>query len=204
MSRRRKASRGSRFAIAALAVIVIALGALLWRIWPEYQRLRKAQGKGGRAAVTQGNGDRNEAGSRPVVADLYFARVVDGKQRMVAITRELPPGLGVARACLEELLRGEVPRGCDRPLPPGTELRGITLDGGVATVDFSEQLQSGFRGGSDNEGVVIYSIVNTLTSLPTIERVQILVEGQHINTIGGHLDISGPLEFDGELVAPHS
>jgi len=162
---------------------------------------QEGAGQGGRAAVTQGNGDRNEAGSRPVVADLYFARVVDGKQRMVAITRELPPGLGVARACLEELLRGEVPRGCDRPLPPGTELRGITLDGGVATVDFSEQLQSGFRGGSDNEGVVVYSVVNTLTSLPTIGKVQILVEGERVGTIGGHLNVSGPLTFDGELVA---
>lgn len=123
---------------------------------------------------------------------------------MVAIPRELPTGLGVARSTLEELLRGEVPRGCDRPLPPGTEVLGIAIVDGTATVDFSEELRTGFRGGSDNEQLTVYSIVNTLTSLPTIERVQILVEGSTISTLGGHHDISGPLVFDDELVVPHS
>jgi spore germination protein GerM len=47
---------------------------------------------------------------------------------------------------------------------------------------------------------VVYSVVNTLTALPTIEKVQLLVEGKHISSLGGHLDVSGPLAFDGELV----
>ncbi len=185
---------------AALAAIVVVLAIALWRIYPEYRALKARESRPRRAAPA-----REEAppGARPVVAQLYFARIVEGKLRMVAITRELPPGLGVARASVEELLRGEVPRGCDRPLPPGTELLGITVADGLATVDFSEQLRTGFRGGSDNEQVTVYSIVNTLTSLPTIDRVQILVGGGKINTIGGHHDISGPLAFDGELVVPH-
>jgi spore germination protein GerM len=183
-----------------LAAVIAVLGAVLWRIYPEYRRL-KEQKPLPPAAV--GQPEQPEV-SKPVVAQLYFARVVEGKQRMVALRRELPTGLGVARSALEELLRGEVPRGCDRPLPPGTELLGIWVEERLATVDLSGELRTGFRGGSDNEQVTVYSIVNTLTSLPTIDRVQILVEGETVNTLGGHHDVSGPLAFDDELVVPHS
>jgi germination protein M len=199
VSARRNQLRAYRAGLVLLAVTTAVLGTTLWRIYPEYRRL-KEQKPVRAAAVVQP--DQLEV-SKPLVAQLYFARVVEGKQRMVAMPRELPSGLGVARTALEELLRGEVPRGCERPLPPGTEVRGISIEGGVATLDFSEELREGFRGGSDNEQVTVYSIVNTLTSLPTIERVRILVEGRSINTLGGHHDLSGPLAFDDELVVPH-
>ena len=100
-------------------------------------------------------------------------------------------------------MRGEVPRGCDRPLPPGTSVLSICVEDGLATVDFSEELVTNFRGGSDNEGVLVFSIVNTLTSFPTIERVQILVAGETVNEIGGHLYLGEPLAFDDELVVPY-
>lgn len=203
MSRRRKSSRSSWVAIVLLALVAAALAGALWHIYPEYRELKARQQRPERAASRQ-VGEEAAPSGRPVVAALYVARIVDGKQRMVAIKRELPPGLGVARGSMEELLRGEVPRGCDRPLPAGTELLGIRVDDGLATVDFSEQLRAGFQGGSDNEQVTVYSIVNTLTSLPTVDRVQILIEGETVSTIGGHHDISGPLTFDDELVVPHS
>ena len=203
MSRRGKSSRSSCVAIVLLALVAAALAGALWHIYPEYRELKARQQRPVQAPSAQA-GEEGSASGRPVVAALYFARIVDGKQRMVAIKRELPPGLGVARGSLEELLRGEVPRGCDRPLPSGTELLAIGVADRVATVDFSEQLRAGFQGGSDNEQVTIYSIVNTLTSLPTVDRVQILIEGATVSTIGGHHDISGPLTFDGELVVPHS
>jgi spore germination protein GerM len=202
VSRRRQQSRLPGVVILVLAAIIAVLGLALWRIYPEYRNLRE---RAQRPPIQVPRAESEPAGeARPVVAQLYFSRVVDGKQRMVAISRELPPGLGVARSSLEELLRGEVPRGCDRPLPPGTRLLDIAVTNGTATVDLSGELQTGFRGGSDNEQVTVYSIVNTLTSLPTIDRVQILVEGMTVNTLGGHQDISGPLAFDSELVAPHA
>jgi germination protein M len=199
MSRRRRASRVSCVVILLLTGAVLVLGAVLWRIYPEYQRLRREQS----AAPTPPPSPAAQPHPRPVVARLYFARITEGQQRLVAISRELPNGLTPARAAVEELLRGEVPRGCDRPLPQGTALRGIHIADGVATVDFSRQLDEEFRGGSDNEGVTVYAVVNTLDSLPGIDKVRILVEGKAIDTIGGHLDISGPLAFDGELVVPY-
>ena len=204
MSRRRPApSRGPRTAVFLLLLVVAGLSAALWRIYPEYQRLKKAGASGlgpGAGSQSSPTSQSSRSEAHPT-ATLYFARVIEGKLRMVPVQRELPPGLGVARASLDELIEGRLPQGCERPLPPGTKLRGITVTGGLATADFSGQLSSGFRGGSDNEGVTVYAIVNTLTSLPTIKRVRILVEGKPVSSIGGHLDLSAPLKFDGELVS---
>lgn len=203
MGRRRRSSCAPWIIAVLLAAALAAAGVVLWRIYPEYQRLRTMQTGPWADAGEIPASRAGRAGDTPLVAHLYFARIVERKQRMVAITRELPSGLPPAEAALEELLRGEVPRGCDRPLPSGTELLGVSVSDGVATANFSEELRSGFRGGSDNEGVTVYAIVNTLTKLPGIEKAQILIEGQRMNEIGGHLYVGEPLRYDGELVVPH-
>jgi len=199
MSRSRRSSRASCIVIVALALVAVVMGAILWRVYPDYRRLR-SQEMATRRAAPQAPG---RPVPKPLVARLYFARTVAEKQRMVPISRELPAGLTPAQAALEELIRGEVPRGCDRPLAPGTTVRSVRVADGTASVDFSEELITGFRGGSDNEGVTVYAIVNTLTSLPDIDKVRIFVEGKTVNTIGGHLDVSAPLDYDDELVAPY-
>jgi hypothetical protein len=166
-----------------LAVAVLVLTGLLWRVHAQYRQLRERQADLVQASHT----DRPQRIPEPVVARLYFAHIVDGEQRLLAISRELPPGLPTDRASLEELIRGEVPRGCDRPLSPGTSVLSIMVTDGIATVDLSEEL-------------MIYSVVNTLTSLPDIEEVQILIAGRKVNEIGGHYFLAEPLDFDEELV----
>lgn len=203
MSRRKRKPRAPWIMSIVLAAVLVAAGAFLYRIYPEYQRLRRAQEAREREAAQTAAESTGRPVPKPVVAQLYFARLVEGKQRMVAVTRELPSGLPPAEAALQELIRGEVPRGCDRPLPRGTELRGVRVSEGVATADFSEALRSGFPGGSDTEGVTIYAIVNTLTALTGIDKAQLLIEGQRVNEIGGHLYVGEPLVYDGELVVAH-
>ena len=183
------------FLSAALAVAIV----VLWRIYPEYRRL---SAEGTTPPQVTAPPDSSTV-AEPIIAHLYVARMTEGRQRMVAVPRELPAEPSPARAALEELIRGEVPRDCDRPLPPGTRVLTCEVANGVATVNFSEELVSGFRGGSENEQVKIYAIVNTLTSLSGIEEVQILVEGRRPEVIGGHYDLSDPLTFDNELVAPY-
>lgn len=115
MSKPRRTSRAPWILIAVLALSLGAAGALLYQIYPEYQRLRSNERAAETRPPTATNAGRSSR--QPVVAHLYFARIADGKQRLVAISRELPAGLSPAEAALEELIRGEVPRGCDRPLP---------------------------------------------------------------------------------------
>lgn len=199
MSRRRRNSAVPWVLIAVLSAALAVAIVVLCRIYPEYRRLRAEGTPPPPVTAPPDSGTVSE----PIIAQLYFARVTEGQQRMVAVPHELPAEPSPARAALEELIRGEVPRDCDRPLPPGTRVLTCEVADGVATANFSEELISGFRGGSENEQVKIYSIVNTLTSLSGIEEVQILVEGRRPEVIGGHYDLSEPLAFDDELVVPY-
>ncbi|HEY8497940.1 MAG TPA: GerMN domain-containing protein, partial [Limnochordales bacterium] len=56
-------------------------------------------------------------------------------------------------------------------------------------------------GGTTGELLTVYGIVNTLTQLPGIRQVQIVVEGRPVETLAGHVDLTQPLEADPSLVA---
>ncbi|MGQ9524171.1 MAG: GerMN domain-containing protein [Armatimonadota bacterium] len=88
------------------------------------------------------------------------------------------------------------------PIPPGVHLLGIELSpDGTATANFSRELQTNFGGGSRSEQVMVYSIVNTLAQFPQVKRVRVLVEGQIIESLGGHVAVNEPLEPDYSIVA---
>ena len=55
-------------------------------------------------------------------------------------------------------------------------------------------------GGSTGELLAVYSLVNTLTQLPQVAAVQILVEGEVVDSLFGHVDVSSPLVADPSLV----
>jgi spore germination protein GerM len=197
MRKRRKPSRAPLLAIVFLAIACAALAAVLWRIHPDYQSLRDRNSRrsGGGSATT---GSERQSG-RSVTGLVYFRVVTDKALRLIATPRKLPAESPI-RAAVEELLAGPVPAGRERPLPGGVRLLDARAADGVATVDFSRELTDNFGGGSENEGVTLYAIVDTLTSLPGVDKVQILVEGERVDTLGGHLDMSVPLSFNGELV----
>lgn len=118
--------------------------------------------------------------------------------------RVIPKTLGVARAAMNELIKGPTAQsGLYATIPPGTRLRDIKIENGLATVDFSEAIKSKHPGGSAGEALTIGSIVNTLTQFPTVQKVQILVEGRVVETLAGHLDISKPLERQAEIIRPN-
>jgi spore germination protein GerM len=96
-----------------------------------------------------------------------------------------------ARTAMEMLLTGTKNPNLVNIIPPGTKLIGISLKDGIAYADFNKNLIK--SGGSLEEIFIVGSIVNTLTQFPTIKQVQILVEGKKVETISGHMDVSGPL-----------
>jgi spore germination protein GerM len=81
-------------------------------------------------------------------------------------------------------------------IPPSTKLRALFVtDRGQAFVDFSRELVAGHSGGSMNELLTIYTIVDALTeNMPAITSVQVLVEGKQVETLAGHVDLRRPLE----------
>jgi hypothetical protein len=97
-----------------------------------------------------------------------------------AVTRRVPKTQNVAEAALLELLRGptvaEDVFGSRTGITPGTTLRSIEVEGGVATVDFSRELVTGVAGACQVQAIRS-QIEKTLTQFPTVQRTTILVEG---------------------------
>jgi spore germination protein GerM len=87
-------------------------------------------------------------------------------------------------------------------IPPGTTLRAFyATPRGDAFVDLSTEAISGHAGGSSTELLTVYAIVNAVTAnLPSIQRVQILVDGREVDTLAGHVDLRRPIERDLSLV----
>lgn len=106
-----------------------------------------------------------------------------------------------ARRVIEELLKG--PSGSlSKVLPLGTSLRAIYLrPDGTAYVDFDAGFSRGLSGGSEDGLTAIWSVTDTLAAnFPEVTRVKILVEGEEVLDLGGHLDLSRPLVPDMSLI----
>lgn len=122
---------------------------------------------------------------------VYFANE-DGT-KLVAKTQPKQTGDKYV-AAVNALIAGTDAQDAVSMIPKGTKLRAVTVKNGVAYVDFSKDLVKRFGGGSAGEIMLVGSIVNTLTEFPEVKAVQILVEGEKVETIAGHMDTSEPLK----------
>lgn len=112
-----------------------------------------------------------------------------------------------ATAAVTELLKGPSPsessNGWGTAIPAGTELLGIDLDDGVATVDLSSEFESG--GGSLSVRMRLAQLVYTLTEFQTIQSVSLEIDGEPVTTFSSEgIVLDGPMtrsDFE-DLVAP--
>lgn len=133
---------------------------------------------------------------------LYFADA-EG-QGLKAVTASVPKVEGIAKAVINQLIAGPEPNsGLLATIPTGTTLRDMNIkDDGTCIVDFSKELTENHSGGVLGEELTVYSIVNTLTQFPSVQEVQIRVDGQEINTIAGHIDVSQAMARNDDLILP--
>lgn len=87
------------------------------------------------------------------------------------------------------------PEGLVSAIPPGTTVRAVFMtDAREAYVDLGGTIVTGHSGGSLDETLTVYAIVNAITAnLPDVRAVQILVEGQEVDSLRGHVDLRAPL-----------
>ena len=76
---------------------------------------------------------------------------------------------------MEQLLEGPTISGAQSAIPEGTKLMSVSVVDGVCYVSLDETFRN--QNYKINESIVIYSIVNSLSELPTINKVQITVNG---------------------------
>lgn len=80
--------------------------------------------------------------------------------------------------------------------PAGTQAS-VTTQGDTAIVDLSGSVVRSFQSGAGDEVGMFKSLTFTLTGLPGIKSVQVLVAGQKQAALaGGHFEIDEPLTRD--------
>jgi spore germination protein GerM len=124
---------------------------------------------------------------------------LSGEPREIFLTKA--PG-DRAKQVLAELIAGPTQPTSLRALPHGTLLRQVyVLDDGTAWVDFSRDLRVGLGGGSAGELFAVYAIVNSVAlNIPEIHRVGILIDGEPVETLNGHVDLRRPLPPDTSVI----
>lgn len=130
-------------------------------------------------------------------AKLYFASV-DANHLKVE-KRVLDKEGDIYFQLFEELKAGPENEKLAETIPKGSKLLDYQLDEKVLTLNFSLELRNNHWGGSTGEIMTIYSIVNTYTSLENVENVKILLEGEEVETLVGHLDLTQPLMYNQKL-----
>ena len=135
-----------------------------------------------------------------VAVRVYFAR-----NELVATAGRAATAPAVARGALTELLAGpddfEAGIGMTTAIPDGTELLGVDIADGAATVDLSGEFQSG--GGSLSMQLRVAEVVFTVTQFPTVESVSIELDGEAVDAIGGEgVPASDLTRADFEAVTP--
>jgi spore germination protein GerM len=133
-------------------------------------------------------------GDPRVKARLFWASdTIDST--LVPVTVELPlSGDPVLRSkqVLNTLLAGPVDTEL-RTLPPDALLLAFyLLPDGTAIADFSEALATSVPSGIMSEQLAVNSIARTLeANVPQVQRLKILIHGQEVETLAGHLDLTG-------------
>lgn len=143
---------------------------------------------------------------RKIKVHLFYI-AADGT-RLTGVEREVPfadQPAAQARAIIQaQLATVEAP--LVSAIPAGTTLRAlfVTPDGS-AVVDVSPEMATGHPGGSINELLTVYTVVQALTAnLPAITAVQLLVNGHEVDTLAGHVDIRRALPRDDTWVSDAS
>ncbi|HZK10969.1 MAG TPA: GerMN domain-containing protein [Atribacterota bacterium] len=135
-----------------------------------------------------------------VEVNLYFSD--SQAMYLVPEKRKIPQTPSLARQAVSELING--PKNSDfyPTIPEGTIVNEVYIVDDIAYIDLSEEIFKNHSGGSSGELMTVYSIVNTLTEILPIKGVQILVEGNEMKSLAGHIDISMPLLRDEDWIKP--
>ena len=121
-----------------------------------------------------------------LVRAYFWLGGLPGSEGLVAVLRAVPSTKAVATAAVNALLSGptsaETARSITTTVPAGSQLLGLTIVGGVATVNLSKEFESG--GGSASVLTRLGQVVYTLTQFPTVKTVVFQIEGVTSTTFG--------------------
>jgi spore germination protein GerM len=150
--------------------------------------------RAGYRKLIAGSSASDSGGSAPKVSSfkVYFVK----QDKLTAYSRTIPFTPTVGKAAVQSLLAGpasaDKAQGAGTAVPTGVKINSLTIKDRVAIVDLSGTFGSG--GGSQSMYLRLGQVVYTLTEFPTVDRVQLKMDGKTVTTLGGEgLLIERPL-----------
>ena len=141
--------------------------------------------------VRFGTTEPGESSAGVSLVQAYFGNhgmAVDAKgdcEAIFPVVRTVPRTQGPARAALEALLAGPTPeekaQGYFTSIDAGVRVRGLVIKNGVATVDFSEEMER--AGDSCRMSAIRAQIDASLRQFPTVQSVRISIVGKTENIL---------------------
>ena len=130
---------------------------------------------------------------------LYFSDLKS--EKLIAEAREITVSQkeSMEMRVLKELIKGPVNPKLMKTIPAETKILSVETKEGVCFVNLSQDFKNKHTGGSAGEMMTVYSIVNSLTEIDGVEKVQFLIEGQK-KDVFIHLIFNEPFERDAEII----
>jgi hypothetical protein len=195
-------SRAGRLLIGVAGVLVAA--AVAWLLFVGLPRWTAAPAPidNDEAPAASAPPSDSDTASPRIKARLFYV-TADGL-KLRPVEQEVPLGT-TAAAQARFLVEAQLAAPPDEMLsavPQGTTLKELFLTArGEAYVDLSAEVAKNHSGGSLDELLTVYTLVAVLTeNLPSISRVQILIDGREVDTLAGHVDLRRPLGTAAEWI----
>jgi len=125
---------------------------------------------------------------------LFFADAKSGELVKEEIRVNVNINENLEKYVMEALIAGPTEEGHLRTVPAETKIRDIKSADGICYVDLSEDFVTKHSGGEEAEQLTIYSIVNSLTKISTVGKVQFLIEGEKRSLYKGTVEFDKPFE----------
>ena len=135
--------------------------------------------------------------------NLYFPDTnnyyLHAETRVLTVGQDVP----LAEYVVEELIKSTQTEGFAPSIPAGTQLISANVKNGICIVDLSKEFVSNRPVTADGQRLTVYSIVNSITELEMVDRVQFMIEGK-LAAGYEYIDISDSFMAFGDIVYdPH-
>lgn len=130
---------------------------------------------------------------------LYFSD--ESGEKLISEVRriKIPKGEVMEKLVVSELIEGPKKEHNIATIPDSTKIISVETKEGVCFVNLSKDFIEKHPGGTTAESLTIYSVVNSLTELANVNKVQFLIDGEK-KEIFKHVVFHEPFERDTSLI----
>ncbi|MBQ4517413.1 MAG: GerMN domain-containing protein [Clostridia bacterium] len=112
---------------------------------------------------------------------------------------KVPRGDSMEKLVLAELINGPKSQNGARVIPAETKILSVETKESICFINLSEEFVTKNNVGTSAERLTVFSIVNSLTELSNIDKVQFLIEGEK-RDVYHHMVFNEPIERDISMI----